>query len=78
MYILDDKADKASTKALSALETIDDDLDVHDIVMLKMSDTIEAKQYGVKEFPSLMMFSNKIPELFEGTYREGAQLRPVY
>jgi thiol-disulfide isomerase/thioredoxin len=61
-----DKKDKQSNKALTALETIDDDFDVHNIIMLKMSDTSEARQYGVKDFPSLILFVDKIPELYEG------------
>ena len=61
-----DDADKTSLKCLSALESIDDDLDEHKIPAVKMSDTAEARQYGVKSFPSIIVFVKKIPELYQG------------
>ena len=62
----DDPADTTSLKSLAALESIDDDLDEHDIPAVKMSDTAEARQYGVKTFPSIIVFVKKIPELYQG------------
>jgi len=61
-----DPADKTSLKCLAALESIDDDLDEHNIPAVKMSDTTEARQYGVKSFPSIIVFVRKIPELYQG------------
>ena len=66
LYFVDDAADKTSMKCLSALESIDDDLDEHNIPAVKMSDKAEARQYGVKSFPSIIVFVKKIPELYQG------------
>ena len=63
---LDDPADKTSLKCLAALESIDDDLDGFGIPAVKMSDVVEARQYGVKSFPSIIVFVKRIPELYQG------------
>ena len=62
----DDAADKTSQDCLVALESIDDDLDEKNILAVKMADTVEARNYGVKKFPSVIVFVKKIPELYEG------------
>jgi hypothetical protein len=62
----DDATDKASQDCLASLESIDDDLDEKNILAVKMADTTEAKNYGVKSFPSIIVFVKKIPELYEG------------
>ena len=62
----DDAADKSSQDCLAALESIDDDLDEKNILAVKMADTVEARNYGVKKFPSVIVFVKKIPELYEG------------
>jgi len=67
-----DPADKTSLKCLAALESIDDDLDEHNIPAVKMSDTTEARQYGVKSFPSIIVFVKKIPELYQGDVTDEA------
>jgi len=67
-----DPADTTSLKSLAALESIDDDLDEHDIPAVKMSDTAEARQYGVKTFPSIIVFVKKIPELYQGDVTDEA------
>ena len=64
----DDPADKTSQDCLAALESIDDDLDDKKILAVKMADTVEARNYGVKKFPSIIVFVKKIPELYEGLY----------
>ena len=71
-FVKDDAADKTSLKCLSALESIDDDLDEHKIPAVKMSDTAEARQYGVKSFPSIIVFVKKIPELYRGDVTDEA------
>ena len=65
-FSLDDAADKRSQDCLASLESIDDDLDEKKILAVKMSDTTEARNYGVKSFPSIIVFVKKIPELYEG------------
>ena len=44
----------------------DDDLDRVSIPAVKMSDMAEARQYGVKSFPSIIVFVKRIPELYHG------------
>ena len=63
---LDDPSDKTSLRCLASLESIDDDLDSHGIPAVKMSDVVEARQYGVKNFPSIIVFVKKVPELYRG------------
>jgi len=61
-----DPSDKTSMRCLASLENIDDDLDSHGIPAVKMSDVQEARQYGVKSFPSIIVFVKRIPELYQG------------
>ena len=37
-----------------------------------MSDVMEARQYGVKTFPSIIVFVKRIPELYEGDVTDEA------
>jgi len=67
-----DAADKKSQDCLAALESIDDDLDEKNILAVKMADTVEARNYGVKKFPSVIVFVKKIPELYEGDLTDEA------
>ena len=57
---------------MTALESIDDDLDGYGIPAVKMSDVMEARQYGVKTFPSIIVFVKRIPELYEGDVTDEA------
>merc|ERR1719385_96192 len=34
----------------------------------------EAREYGVKTFPSILMFVNKVPELFEGDLKDSSDV----
>ena len=61
-------------RCLAALESIDDDLDSHGIPAVKMSDMAEARQYGVKTFPSIIVFVKRIPELYEGDVTDEAKV----
>jgi len=69
-----DPADKTSLKCLTALESIDDDLDSYGIPAVKMSDVTEARNYGVKSFPSIIVFVKRIPELYQGDVTQEAQV----
>uniref|UniRef100_U5EMW7 Putative nucleolar protein 58 n=1 Tax=Corethrella appendiculata TaxID=1370023 RepID=U5EMW7_9DIPT len=51
---------------LDDLENIDDELDEAGIIFVTTEDTINAKKYGVKEFPQLVFFRNKDPLLYKG------------
>ena len=70
-FILDDKNDKLSEKILAGLETIDDDTDSSDVLLVKVSEVQEAREeFGDSvigdEMPSLVFFDDKVPTRFEG------------
>lgn len=64
--MLDDKNQKKSQKILVELENIDDECDENDIAFVKIDDPEEAKEYGIDNIPSLVLFERKIPNLYEG------------
>ena len=71
MY-LDDKNDKLSEKILAGLETIDDETDASDVLLVKVSEIQEAREeFGDSivgdELPSLVFFDDKVPTRFEGS-----------
>ncbi|XP_034245365.1 uncharacterized protein LOC117647614 isoform X2 [Thrips palmi] len=61
-----DKDDKQDIRVLNELENIDDDLDREDIVIVRMDNKAEAKEYGIDHLPTLVYFENKIPAIYEG------------
>ena len=61
----DEKGDPKSEKVIEALETIDDDCDRQGIILVKLDNPEEAKQYGIDELPSLVYFEDTIPHLYE-------------
>ncbi|XP_052121699.1 uncharacterized protein LOC113208203 [Frankliniella occidentalis] len=61
-----DKEDKQDIRVLNELENIDDDLEREDIVIVRMDNKDEAKEYGIDHLPTLVYFENKIPALYEG------------
>lgn len=70
----DDKDDKQDIRILNELENIDDELDKEGIVIVRIDNDAEAKEYGIDHLPTLVYFENKIPALYEGrlgtrTYR---------
>merc|ERR1719412_282713 len=62
---------KPSDEALAVLEEIDDDLDEHGIMFVKLDDEKEAGEYGIETFPTLVVFENGIPNLFDGGFQSG-------
>lgn len=66
--LLDDKDQKKSAKVLAELENIDDDCDEHNIAFVKIDDAEEAKEYGIDELPTLVLFEKKIPHIYDGQY----------
>lgn len=48
------------------MENIDDELEKEGIVIVRIDDADEAKEYGLDHLPALIYFENKIPSLFEG------------
>ncbi|XP_076227212.1 hulk isoform X2 [Nomia melanderi] len=61
-----DKEDKQDIRVLNELENIDDDLEREEIVIIRMDNKAEAKEYGIDHFPTLVYFENKIPAIYEG------------
>ena len=69
--VSDDKNDKLSEKILSGLETIDDETDSSDMLLVKVSEIEEAREeFGEsvigKDLPSLVFFDDKVPTKFDG------------
>ena len=61
-----------SEKILTGLETIDDETDASDVVLVKVSEIQEAREeFGDSvvgdEMPSLVFFDDKVPSRFEGS-----------
>ena len=61
-----------SEKILAGLETIDDETDASDVVLVKVSEIQEAREeFGDSvvgdEMPSLVFFDDKVPSRFEGS-----------
>jgi len=66
--------DPKSTAALDILEEIDDDLDEVGIMFVKLDDEQEAAEYGIETFPSLVVFENGIPNLYDGSFESGEEV----
>lgn len=62
----DDKDQKKSQKILAELENIDDECDQNDIAFVKIDDDKEAKEWGIDEIPSIVLFERGIPHIYEG------------
>jgi len=66
--------DPKSVAALEVLEEIDDDLDEVGIMFVKLDDEKEAAEYGIEIFPSLVVFENGIPNLYDGSFESGDEI----
>jgi len=66
--------DPKSTAALDVLEEIDDDLDEVGIMFVKLEDEKEAAEYGIETFPTLVVFENGIPNLYDGSFEIGKEV----
>nr|XP_012139952.1 PREDICTED: uncharacterized protein LOC100881857 isoform X2 [Megachile rotundata] len=69
-----DKDQKKSQKVLGELENIDDDCDQHNIAFVKIHDLDEAKEYGIEQLPTLVLFERRIPHVYEGDLMNEDQL----
>lgn len=63
---LDDKEDKQDIRVLNELENIDDELEKEGIVIVRIDNAAEAKEYGLDHLPALIYFEDKIPAIYEG------------
>ena len=68
--LADDSESRKADLYLESLEKIDDDCDVAGINFVKVDDAkTAAKEYGLEELPRLVLFKNKLPNVFEGSTR---------
>lgn len=51
---------------MNELENIDDDLSKEDIVLVRMDNDEEAKEFGIDHLPTLVYFEDKLPSIYEG------------
>ncbi|XP_015518182.1 uncharacterized protein LOC107223112 isoform X2 [Neodiprion lecontei] len=61
-----DKNDKQDMRILNELENIDDELEKEGIVIVRMDNDAEAKEFGIDHLPTLVYFEEKIPAIYEG------------
>ncbi|XP_011061896.1 PREDICTED: uncharacterized protein LOC105150473 isoform X3 [Acromyrmex echinatior] len=61
-----DKDDKQDMRILNELENIDDDLEKEGIIIVRIDNDAEAKEYGIDHLPTLVYFEDKIPAIYEG------------
>lgn len=64
--LTDDKEDKQDIRILNELENIDDELEKEGIVIVRMDNEDEAKEYGIDHLPTLVYFEENIPAIYEG------------
>lgn len=53
---------------MDELENIDDELDEAGIIFVTTEDVTMAKKHGVKDYPALVFFRNKMPLVFKGDF----------
>jgi len=61
-----DHKSKKSAKVLKEIETIDDEADQYDILIVKNDNFLAAQKYGLRKLPALMFFKGGSPIVFEG------------
>jgi hypothetical protein len=54
---------------LNEIENIDDDLEREGIVIVRIDNDAEAKEYGIDHLPALIYFEEKLPAMYEGKFR---------
>ncbi|XP_058832623.1 uncharacterized protein LOC131690704 isoform X2 [Topomyia yanbarensis] len=69
-----DKDSKASQKVLAELENIDDECDQNDIAFVKIDDDNEAREWGIDELPTMILFERGIPHIYEGDLMKEEEL----
>lgn len=70
----DDKDSKKSQKVLAELENIDDECDQNDIAFVKIDDDSEAREWGIEDLPTMVLFERGIPHIYEGDLMEENEL----
>lgn len=64
--ISDDHKSKKSAKVVKEIETIDDEADKYNILIVKNDNFQAAQKYGIKKLPALMFFRGGSPVFYEG------------
>lgn len=64
----DDKDSKQDIRILNEIENIDDDLEKEGIVIVRIDNDAEAKEYGIDHLPALIYFEDKLPAIYEGKF----------
>jgi hypothetical protein len=65
----DDKDSKQDIRILNEIENIDDDLEREGIVIVRIDNDAEAKEYGIDHLPALIYFEEKLPAIYEGKFQ---------
>lgn len=73
-HFLDDKDSKKSQKVLAELENIDDECDQNDIAFVKIDDDSEAREWGIEDLPTMVLFERGIPHIYEGDLMQEEEL----
>jgi len=60
--------------ALLEIESIENDVNKHQIKLVKTSDEYFIKNNGIQKFPAILFFTNQLPNLFEGSLKEGEDI----
>lgn len=68
LTFLDDKDSKQDIRVLNEIENIDDDLEKEGIVIVRIDNDAEAKEYGIDHLPALIYFEEKLPAIYEGKF----------
>ena len=68
-----DEQSEESEEILNHLEDIDDDLDEKGVLFVKVNEASAAIEYGIEERPTMVVFENGIPNLYEGRNFKDAQ-----
>ena len=63
-YFLDRRQAEESQTFIADLETINDELDVRKVQLVKTCDIETAEDYGIEDAPALVYFENGIPFLY--------------
>jgi hemoglobin-like flavoprotein len=58
--------EEMSNQVVTVLETIDDDLDEMDVLLVKVNEASVASDFGIDDRPCLVVFEQGIPNVFEG------------
>lgn len=66
IFLADHENDLDSHQALLELENIDDECDNHGIAFVKIHNEMEAAEYGIEKFPTLVYFEKSVPSLYTG------------